>query len=208
MNTRWIGLIAGLLASLGGATSAQTSWDAVGDFRLDINPSGAWSYNWQLPGFSEGRLMKFQGTDCGNIPGVDCWNQGDGSFVTLPMVGINVTGAPIVYTSVVVPVNVLVLHPGAGGESSLVTWTAPANGTYMVTAQFKMIDRYPTGVQVSVRVDRATIRGKSLTAYRESALFKFNRTLTAGQTISFVVAPAGLDENDSTALKVGITRLD
>jgi Protein of unknown function (DUF1566) len=208
MKHRAIGFMAGLVTLLTGPTWAQASWDAVADFRLDANPAGAWSYQWQAPrGLVT--LMEFQGTDCAAVPGVSCWRQGESPGLEhLPMVGINTTGAPIQYGTVVVPVDVLVLHPGDSSDRAVVTWTAPTDGTYLAAMELRLISAGPDGVFASVHADGLALTGKRVTVGGLGARFQFIRTLRAGQTLSFVAAPLLTHARDLTTLRATVKAVE
>jgi hypothetical protein len=204
MNTSYTTLLASLTLALSGAASAQTAWDAAGDFSLALNPNAAWSYNWQMPG-GPLNLMGVAETDCG-VPGLSCWNLYGGIWA-LPQVGINSTARAIEYASVVIPVQVLNLEPGSNGERAVVTWTADSAGRYVTTGQFQLVDRLATGVQVMVSVDGAEVLSQPMTAFGQAVQFNFKSKLSAGQTISFVVDAAGEYGHDLTELSAGILRL-
>lgn len=197
-------LIAALILSTTGAAHAQSSWDAVGDFKLTANPNGPWSYSWQMPG-GPLTLMPYSEVNCGGS-GTACWNRYSGEF-HLPEVAINTTGASFDFSSGVFPAAVLDLHPGAEGERSVVTWTAPVTGTYKITGQFQVIDREPTGTRVLVTHGGTTLLDKPLSVFGGTALFQFKRKVVAGGQVSFSVDPAGNYANDSTALKAAILKL-
>jgi hypothetical protein len=202
MNRTILSLAAGIVMTLGSAAhAAQESWDAVGDFNITANSNGAWSYNWQLP---NGPLtpMAVAEHDC-NEAGSDCWSRyGGGNW--LPQIAKNVSGAEIQVPCCVFPLGVLNLHPGADGERAVLTWTAPATGTYQISGQYQIIDHTPTGVEVFVTQGSTVLLDKVLSSFARVAQFHYKRTLTAGQQVSFSVDAHGNYASDSTALKVGI----
>lgn len=204
MNRRTFSLLAGLaLAASSAASFAQTSWDAVGDFSLTSNPGSAWSYHWQSPG---GALQPLPFSTVVDPVGLSGWSRFGSSF-NFPLVGINTTASSIEFASSVLPLSVLDLHPGPSNDRAVVAWTAPSTGTYVITGLFQLIDRQPTGVQVLVRQSSTTLLNKPLTAFADSTSFRFVRSVTAGQKVTFSVDANGDYANDSTALKVGILKL-
>lgn len=204
MNAKLTTLIAGLALAFSAASRAQNAWDNAGDFSLASNPNGAWSYGWQMPD-GNFNLMTFTKVDCGSI-GLSCWKRFEGDW-DLPKVEINTTGAPLEFSSGVIPVNVLNLHPNATGERSVVMWTAPVDGSYAITGQFQAADRTPTGVQVIVNVNGVEVLSKPLKKFGQAVQFNLHPVLSAGQAVSFAVDPAGNFANDSTVLRVGVLRL-
>jgi hypothetical protein len=199
-------IMAGLACCAAPAAQAQSAWDAVGDFQTYSNLEAPWSYRWR-DAAGQLRLMNYSNQNCSNTPGLACWNlQSDGNG--LPLIGQNTTGAPIDFPSGVVPLSVLHMHPGPGGERPVLTYTVPFTGWYRVTGQFQMVDRTPTGVQVLVTHAGTTLLDKSLTLFGDTATFNWKRRLYAGQEINFSVDAAGDYANDSTMLKAAVLRLN
>jgi hypothetical protein len=199
-------ILAGLACSAAPGAQAESAWDAVGDFQISSNLEAPWSYRWR-DAAGQVRLMGYSGIACSGTPGLVCWNiQADG--YGLPLIALNTTLAPIEFPSGVIPLSVLDMHPGPGGERPVLTYTVPATGWYRVTGQFQMVDRTPTGVQVMVTHAGTTLLDKSLTLFGDTATFNWKRKLFAGQEINFSVDPAGNYANDSTMLKAAVLRLN
>lgn len=188
------------------AVQAQSSWDGVGNFSIGANANGAWSYRVRAADGSLS-LMGYSNANCRGTPGLACWNTDAGDW-DLPMIGLNTSGAEIVFPSGVIPLSTLNMHPGADGDRPVLTFTAPGTGWYRVTGQFQMVDRTPTGVQVTVSQDATTLVDKPLTLFGQTVQFNLKRKLNAGQTVNFSVDAAGNFANDSTELKVAVLRLD
>jgi len=202
MNRICFNLAAGIVMALGStAHGAQASWNAVADFNIAANPNGAWSYNWRLP-TGPLTLMTFGEHDC-NEAGSDCWSRyGGGNW--LPQIAKNVSGTEIQNQCCVYPLGILNMHPGASGERAVVTWTAPATGTYMISGQYQIEDYTPTGVEVFVTQGSSVLLDKVLSSFARVAQFHYKRTVTAGEKVSFSVDAHGNYTSDSTAFEVGI----
>jgi acetyltransferase-like isoleucine patch superfamily enzyme len=202
MNRTILSLAAGIVMTLGSAAhAAQASWDAVGDFNIMANPNGAWSYNWQFP-TGPLTLMAFGQHDCDEA-GSDCWNKYGGTNY-LPQIAKNVSGAEIQNACCVYPLSILNMHPGASGERAVLTWTAPATGTYVISGQYQIEDHTPTGVEVFVTQGSTVLLDKVLASFARVAQFHYKRAIAAGEQVSFLVDAHGNYASDSTALHVGI----
>lgn len=199
-------ILAGLACCAAPAAQAQSSWDAVGDFQISSNVEAPWSYRWTDAG-GQTRLMPFSNIVCSGTPGLVCWNpSADGNG--FPLIGLNTTLKPIEFPSGVIPVSVVTMHPGPGGERPVLTYTVPATGWYRVTGQFQMVDRTPTGVQVAVMHEGVNLVDKSLKLFGDTAVFNIKRRMNFGQELSFSVDAAGNYANDSTTLKAAVLRLN
>lgn len=207
MNTRHtLRRLAGIaLAAASLGAHAQSAWDAVGDFSTAANPNGAWSYRMRA-GDGTMSLLPAAASDCRGDVGMVCWNtSADGSG--LPTIAYNTTGAPIEGISYVLPLSVLNLHPGMSGERPVLTFTAPATGTYRIAGHFQLVDRTPTGVQVLVSQGTKLLVNKPLVTFGDTVTFSQVRNLKAGATIDFSVDANGDFSFDSTELKAAVLRL-
>lgn len=188
----------------GGCTVQPTSgtYDLVTDFSLSANPSGTWQYGFQT---ASGLLvMSGVGQNCSDL-GMDCWKMSPSS-VDIPMVAINRSGATVVKRTVVVPSGVAVLHPGLSGERAVVTWTAPESASVAISAEFAIVDRSPSGVQVFVHQDGVILTSAIIDGTTPVKTVTLTRSVSAGQTLRFSVDANGNYGNDSVSLKVRITR--
>ena len=182
---------------------SSSTWNAVADYSLALNPNGAWSYGYQSQTSSIAPML-VTNVNCADI-GMDCWKI-SALAPDIPMVAINRSGATIVKRTVVVPTGVLVLHPGMNGERAVVSWTAPTDGNYKIVGQFDIVDVIPSGVQVFVTEDATQLISANLSRRLMSQQINLTRTLIKGQIISFSVDSAGNYGNDSTSLSVTITK--
>lgn len=199
-------ILAGLACCAAPAAQAQSTWDAVADFQISSNLESPWSYRWTDAG-GQTRYMAYSNIVCSGTPGLVCWNPSpDGNG--LPLIALNTTLKPIEFSSGVIPQAVLDMHPGPGGERPVLTYTVPATGWYRITGQFQMVDRTPTGVQVTVMHGGANLVDKPLKLFGDTAVFNIKRRMNFGQELSFAVDPAGNYANDSTTLKAAVLRLN
>lgn len=200
---------------------APPPWNAAGDFSAKANPSGAWSYGWyprkSLDADPVAPLNLY--VSANTYSEIDFWHDPANLSGGAPLVSHNPTAATIssitapwtggvAQTSIAVPPNALLLHPGPvtalalNSSWSVVRWTAPFAGNYKVTASFAFADPTPTGVDVHVFVNGVAAMSTELLAtgaprtdYESAAM-----TMTAGTTVDLAVGPGanGNYSNDST----------
>lgn len=196
------------LCGAASTASADVSWDAVGDYSASSNPNGVWSYGYSILG----TLVLLPVTDgfCNGLKSLTCWIV-PGGATRAPLVGKNVGKRPIPFGGETpfdgggeIPVGTLHMHPGPFGEQAVVTFTAPADGSYRFVGSFQAIDRTPTGVEVTVVAGHSTRARVSavLDAFGRAAPFSFAQRMNAGQTMNFIVDAHGNYGFDSTELKV------
>ena len=197
----------------GGAAQANPIYDAVSDFSTaNGNPNGVWSYGYGTPGAAP-TLYDSTTASCAGISGLDCWYSSAENANNLPAVGRNDTGAPIVNGSVVLPTDVLFMHPTAantgGGNnfSTVVQFNAPAAGEYAYSGSFQADDVVgnANGVTVSVYDGSVALFTALLMGFGTSVSFSGIADLGATGALDFVVsANGGSYYNDSTGLMLSI----
>jgi hypothetical protein len=202
-------IIAG--AALGIASHARANtitYDAVTDFSAS-NPSGAWSYGTGTVGSSFVPFTQYGAADAG-ITGLTGWSTGSGSP---PYAGLNTTGSTIVTGTVMLPTNVLDLHPGPATDT-IVRWTAPAAGTYSISGLFELLDIAPTGIIGEIFDNGTQLYSQLLTGPGanqatetpgEAASFMLHVDLTAGDVLAFGVNNDGNFHDDSTGFTATIS---
>jgi hypothetical protein len=184
--------------------TAQT-FDPAVDFSTSANPSGVWSYGWTQTLGSSFILDAIRE----NNSGLDFW---EGSIVgdprtLFPYVVHNGTDSTIaVFGTVSVAAGQLGLHPGPGGEYSVVRWTAPAPGSYSVTAAFRGIDFGPTTTDVHVLQNGVSLFDGAVSALGSGPTYVGVQSISTGDTIDFVVGYGANQTyfNDSTGLAASI----
>ena len=201
-----------LLTLLTAASVAQT-WDATKDFGPS-NPNGVWSYGDGITGTSF-TLYSFYYIDCGDlwgVKGIVCWTT---QTHDVPFVSFNTTGDWLSFWGIVIPPDVLFLHPGPDdGQDTIVQWTAPVAGTYYIHGFFEILDSHPTGIVGLVfRNGTPLFRGELLgppaqppdkVGGREDFYFA-KLSLKAGDVISFGVNKDDDYHYDSTGFNATIT---
>jgi hypothetical protein len=214
MNSRkHIFILLMLVGAVATACVAQT-WDATRDFAA-YNPNGAWSYGSAVTGTSFTLYTSYD-TDCADtwgVQGLVCWS-GE-IFYHDPLVGFNTTGNWLNFSTVVMPSDVLCVHPAPDWQpaDSIVQWTAPLTATYRISGFFEILDTNPTGI-----IGLIFLNGKPLyhgellgppaqhpdrAGGREDFYFA-NLSLNAGDVISFGVNSDSNFNNDSTGFNATI----
>ena len=182
-------------------------YDAAAGFSATKNPNGPWSYGSSATEFS---AMTVYSTESTGIPNLPSWH---GTNST-PEVFKNTSSSTIVDTTVKVPAGQLAAHPGSNGEYSHVRFTAPAAGTYAVTAKWTGIDVggsfSPAGTTTDVHLlyNGKSVFDGAISGFGKSASKSITFTNVAkGATIEFLVG-YGSDKtyfDDSTAISAQIT---
>ncbi len=183
-------------------SASAAVYDAAADFSLASNPNGVWSYGWEA---STGSAFILD-TDSLNNGQVSAWRgdlAGDGN----PAVYRNNSAAPVQLGTVEFPADTsLLFHPGPGGQNSVVRFTAPSTGDYIVSAEFTAQDVVaPSTKDVHVLDDNVSIFNGLIGSYGSSTgLSPDTLFLTAGDTIDFTV---GTDGNAYVYDSVGLDAL-
>jgi hypothetical protein len=200
-----LGLSAFVVAMVALPISASaTVFNDAADFSSS-NPSGAWSYGQGTTGVSFAPYTVFS-TSCNGVSGVSCWQPLIITF-GVPVVGLNTTGSTINFGTVVLPTDLLWVHPGPATDS-IVRWTAPTGGTYGISGLFELLDTNPTGVIGEIFDNSVNVFIAPLTAPGaihpntpgQSKSFALTLSLNANDVISFGVNNAGNFLFDSTGL--------
>jgi|GEM_PF-2435997 len=199
------------IGALNAATSGSISgvWpvsNAVTDFSPTQNPNAGWSYGYQLSSFTLYDIFDLP------VTGLQRWRGVAGD----PGVLRNSTGALLAYLSILHPADLLNLHPGPNGESSVVRWTARRAGSFKIEGRFVGIDTVGTTTSVEIfsrtvsdptRPPRVTkLFGGTIAGYGSTAPFSLTRSVVAGDILEFSVGTGGNGyAYDSTGLAVTIT---
>ncbi len=199
------GLSLAALLCLAPRPAAAQTWDANADFSLASNPNGAWTYQW-LTGLSPGQYGDMTNSDA-NWFGTDLPAWGSGAISSIPAVMKNNSASTYAGWAP----GVLGMHPGSGGNHAVVTWTAPAAGTYAFVSSFTHVGGAGNGVIPSVtrNVFSAPVAYGSQWIGTTSPTWSWCDTLTlnAGDTISWALNPNGDEGGDSTVLSAVVTAL-
>jgi hypothetical protein len=190
-----------------GAVAAQAQfYVAADDFSTALNPAGTWRYGQEATLGGSFTLLATPldlspGTDPGSILG---WSNGTG----FPFVAVNTTPGPITAGTTIYPGDTVAMHPDNSGNFSVLRWTAPSTGSYLVTTTFFDIPNAdPATVDVHVLHNSVSLFTDSLynvvtsTGYTSGPL-----ALTLGDTIDFIVGDGSNGYiNDHTAITAQIT---
>jgi len=204
-------VVAAMVMLLIPAISNATQWNDVADFSSS-NPSGAWRYGQGTTGSTFSPYSDFT-TACNGQAGVSCWQPPIIVF-GVPLVGKNTTGSTLNFGTVVLPTDVLWVHPGQVLDS-IVQWTAPAAGLYNISGFFELLDITPSGVIVNLYDNSAPVfppnvllgPGANQATSTPGQKFSFSTTLSlaTGDVLSFGVNNDGDFRFDSTGLAATIT---
>ena len=190
-----------LLVTLDAAQAGGQLHDAVSNFSATQNPSGAWAYG-SRPA-SGGTFTAYASAPSLFGAGAKTW--ATSATACCPMVTKNVTSSDYTYagaTSVTQPPDLLNLHPGPSGERSVVRWTAPAAGSYVVSGRFQGLDSVGTTSDVTVTHNGAPLFTAAVTGHGAQAPFALTAAVAAGDTIEFSAGRGSnaTHSNDSTGL--------
>jgi hypothetical protein len=190
-----------VVLSISALPSLATTYDVAADFSPTSNPAGAWSYGWSSELTSPFDLYTFTFND----RDIDNWTITDTSP---PSVSHNGTSGEITLLpeTITWQPGQFALHPGAAGEYSHARWTAPADGTCGITAEFTGIDQTGTTTDVHVLHNGVSLFSGSVVGFGDTELFSTNISVDAGDAISFAVGyGTGGYWDDTTALAATIS---
>jgi hypothetical protein len=176
-----------------------TTYDVAADFSPTSNPTGAWAYGWssQLTSALSLYTMSY------NDRGIDIWWRG-----SQPNVSHNGTSEEITFNpeSITWQPGQFSLHPGPAGEYSHAQWTAPAEGTCNIAAEFTGIDQTGTTTDVHVLHNGVSLFDGSVVGFGDTESFSAAISVAAGDTVDFAVGyGTGGWWDDSTALAAVIS---
>ena len=180
-----------VLVGIGQTNAAVTTYNARQDFSGTSNPNGQWSYGWS---YSLGGSMNVYPDYTIDYRGFYGWR--DDSLYPSDDIP-HVTQADDVFGWPVGP-DELIFHPGWNEEYSIIRWTAPADGTADVTAEFAGAHFGTTAVFVHRNTDMlfdAVLPGYAVAPPYNSAL-----SVQAGDTIDFAVGMLGNAAGTTTAV--------
>ena len=196
-----------LLVSL--AASAQT-YDAVKDFSIASNPNGVWSYGYLTAPRTPLILYTWSDNQC--LPGMSWWGVYLGGCNAMPVVGHNDTDQIICWLTNCLPPEFLMPQAGWNDELSVVRWTAPSSGTYLVRGAVMGIDcYYPTtsNFHVMYNTTKQLLR-VVVDSCNSPFSFHHRMVFATGDTLDFVV-DAGNDKNptgDGTGIRFRVIKIN
>ena len=145
-------LVGAAALSLAGVAHA-TTYDAVADFSSSTSSGPIWSYGTGVTGTDFTPYTNFNPSCFG--PGSGCWQTAH-PVDLVPAVINNSSGGTINFGTVVLPTNVLLVHPGPNTDS-IVRFTVPVSGFYNVKGFFELLDTNPTGVNAIIAINDAAV---------------------------------------------------
>lgn len=185
-----------------GGGIAQT-YNVATDFSTTNNPNGVWSYGWSA---SRGAEFKIYHSFYKNIDNLDAWHN-NGSEI--PHVTHNQNSSDImsVYSSVKVPADKVVFHPGSSCENSIIRWKAPNSGNIKIDALFMGVDfAYPTTTDVAILYNSSTeLWSGNINTYNVPTPVSKSLSVSAGDTVDFTVGCGnGGYVGDTTSIDITI----
>lgn len=186
--------------------------DAVLDFSIQSNPVGVWSYGYKpLMGQTFTTYTRgYHNSYFDIIPGlsIDIW---DRPTVLQPSIMRNNSNSILNVQTIVLPPDLLLLHPGDSGEQSVLRWTAPASGTFQFQGHFQGLDN-GSGTTTNVDIihnSAANLFTDNVTGYGTQRPFTVQAQVDLGDTVDFSVGYGSNNTyySDSTGLAVAATAI-
>lgn len=156
-------------------------YDVAADFSLNSNPKGVWSYGYSTS-LSSPFLLFSKGSDHFQDINLSVWqNESDSNLGVFK----NVAG-PEITGDTSIAVGELTMHPGRTGQYCKIIWTAPADGLYLLSVQFRLNAPGQTDVHLFIKggeVINTVLSAKLATAPYNSKPIRF----APGETVVFAV---------------------
>jgi hypothetical protein len=204
-----VGLV-GLVAVLGRETQTFASvWDAANDFSASNNPNGTWSYGWSdtLGGTMALYDIAWKGPAGSPFVGMDLWSTSYHFPANSdPLVEHNGTGQDLLVGNLFQPANQLMSHPGPDHEYSIIRWLAPETTTISIQANFFGLDTTGTSTDVHVLYNNSSLFDGAVSGFGVGSgpSFWTAISVTAGDTVDFVVGDNGYYIHDTTGVNATI----
>jgi len=196
-----------LVASQVITAQIQPEYDAVRDFSIASNPNGVWSYGYLTQLGTPLILYTFSESKC--VGGLSCWAQPGVPYPYLPAVGHNDTNQTFCFLTNCFAPKFLWSQPGYNGNLSVVRWTAPTPGKWLVSGAVMGEDCiYPTSTTFYMVLNTSQVL---LTAPVKSChlplTFGDRLKLKAGDSVDFVVdwGPNHNTYGDGTGIQFGVS---
>ena len=192
--------------------------NAEKDFSGTQNPHQEWSYgSFESDSFAEFKLLSPSKRRTGNAKSslrsnttwkkIEGWfgmaSAGDGNPSVIHCFD---TGTSRVGT-VTVPSNCLIMHPGPGGERSVVRYKATRRALFKVEGYFNALDATTTDPHILVNGEEV-VKIEPINGKGQKREFSFSQVVDLSGTIDFVVGHGGNGFTcDATGFNVTITPL-
>jgi len=180
MRKSWWFFLAVLFVSIETPNAhADSTYNLVSGFSSSSNPNGVWTYDYNGTPFTSA-----QGSSSVNGTGLPGWWTAKPVPNSL-LIAQNVTGSPVVFSTVTLPNNYLWLDPESGSVS--VIFTAPSTGSYDINGNFLGVDTHGNSHPVSIMDNGTVVWNGTIASYGQDDTFSFIEALKAGDTITFDV---------------------
>ena len=184
-------------------TQTVASYSATNDFSLNSDPNGVWSYGWES---SLESTFNFDAFSANTYP-LEKWysgQSGDGN----PGIYYNNSASSYQPGSEIWQPYQIIMHPGSGGQDSILRWTAPSSGTYTFDTGFIGQDTVGTTTDVHFLLDDSSLFDADVFGYQATQSFDTTLKLNAGDTIDLAVGFGnGSYYYDSTGVSESITNV-
>lgn len=190
---------AGALLSIAGAVSAQT-YDAAKDFSIASNPNGVWQYGFTNTNILGSRFIR--DTRTFTFGPLEAW-AGDRAADGNPSISYNTSNTEFVSTTVRWQPGQMILHPGPGGEYSVLRWTAPNAGILNIQTAFIGQDVGGTTTDVHVVHNDVSLFDGVVNGYLNGTSFTGSIRVAANDTLDIAVGYGNghTFSNDATGVK-------
>jgi PEP-CTERM motif-containing protein len=203
MRSSWLGSVVMGCLVLGAKIAQGQVYDAVSNF-TGTNPSGTWSYLWGTSVGANLVPLEVPFSPAPQDSGVD-------NGLAIPnMVRVtrNFGSGNASFATIIVPPNLLDIDPE--GEVADVRWTAPTTADYSVSGLFQMTDTdsQPHEVQILRDYNASVPLLADILAsptYGLQVPFDYSGTLSAGESLDFIVNSTAGYASLSTGLSATIT---
>jgi hypothetical protein len=187
-----------------------SEYNALEDFSIASNPNGAWSYGWVNSLGDPLTLYTVAENTCD--PGMSGWirlSPCDSS--SLPGIFHNDTGERLCLYTWCLPPTYLLMHPGPDGQLSVLRWTAPSTGMFLIEGEFTGVDyAYPTTTDVHVLVNSTkSLLSGPINSYRLPLTFQMKLFVASGDAVDFAIGYGynGAFWGDATGVRFAVKRL-
>lgn len=195
------------------SASTPVTYDAAEAFSLASNPNNEWQYGTTgttLGGafapFANVATSTFQNVNVGS------WYGDESMFGDLfPLIGKNVSNVTQTVSTgdIVLGPLELFAHPGPSGTFSVLRFTAPSPGSYVVDGSFEGRDQRGVTTDVHIVVNGTAIFSGNVVGFGPSSEKSLSTVvlLQTADTVDFVVGVGanGNFENDSTSISATVT---